>query len=55
MSSVPPTPTAVGDAKQWIKGEEMCLVTLWNDAPLSVAAPNFVVLQVTETDPGSKR
>jgi len=45
---------AVGDAKQWIKGEEMCLVTLWNDAPLSVAAPNFVVLQVTDTDPGLK-
>ncbi len=45
---------AVGDAKQWIKGEEMCLVTLWNDAPLSVAAPNFVVLEVTDTDPGLK-
>ncbi len=46
--------TAVADAKQWIKGEEMCLVTLWNNVPLSVAAPNFVVLQVTETDPGLK-
>jgi len=45
---------AVGDAKQWIKGEEMCLVTLWNDVPLSVAAPNFVVLEVTDTDPGLK-
>ncbi len=43
---------AVSDAKQWIKGEEMCLVTLWNNAPLSVSAPNFVVLQITETDPG---
>ncbi len=45
---------AVSEAKQWLKGEEMCLVTLWNDVPLSVAAPNFVVLQVTETDPGLK-
>jgi elongation factor P len=45
---------AVADAKQWLKGEEMCLVTLWNDVPLSVAAPNFVVLQVTDTDPGLK-
>jgi elongation factor P len=45
---------AVSDAKQWIKGEEMCLVTLWNDVPLSVAAPNFVVLEVTDTDPGLK-
>ncbi len=43
---------AVADAKQWIKGEEMCLVTLWNNAPLSVAAPNFVVLEITDTDPG---
>ncbi len=43
---------AVADAKQWIKGEEMCVVTLWNNAPLSVAPPNFVILQITDTDPG---
>ncbi|MBL1141008.1 MAG: elongation factor P [Proteobacteria bacterium] len=43
---------AVADAKQWIKGEEMCLVTLWNNVPLSVSAPNFVILQITDTDPG---
>jgi elongation factor P len=43
---------AVADAKQWIKGEEMCLVTLWNNAPLSVAAPNFVILEIADTDPG---
>ena len=45
---------AVADAKQWIKGEEMCIVTLWNNVPLSVAAPNFVILQITDTDPGLK-
>ena len=44
--------SAVTDAKQWLKGEEMCLVTLWNNVPLSVAAPNFVILQITDTDPG---
>jgi elongation factor P len=43
---------AVVDAKQWVKGEEMCVVTLWNNVPLSVAAPNFVILQITDTDPG---
>ncbi|MCG8380168.1 MAG: elongation factor P, partial [Proteobacteria bacterium] len=43
---------AVADARQWIKGEEMCVVTLWNNAPLSVAPPNFVILQITDTDPG---
>ena len=44
--------TAMGDATQWLKGQEKCIVTLWNNAPLSVAAPNHVVLAVTETDPG---
>lgn len=43
---------AVGDAAQWIKGEELCPVTLWNGIPLLVSAPNFVTLKVTETDPG---
>lgn len=44
--------SAMADAKKWLKGQEICTVTLWNDAPLSVAAPNFVELAVTETDPG---
>jgi len=43
---------AVTDARQWIKGEEMCLLTLWNNVPLSVAPPNFVILEITDTDPG---
>ncbi|MGR8919114.1 MAG: elongation factor P [Gammaproteobacteria bacterium] len=43
---------AVGDAAKWLKGQEMCEVTLWNDVPLAVTPPNFVVLQITETDPG---
>jgi elongation factor P len=46
------TKEAVGEAAQWIKGEEICTVTLWNDAPLAVTPPNFVELAVTETDPG---
>ena len=45
---------AVADAKQWIKGEEVCIVTLWDNVPLSIAAPNFVILQVSDTDPGLK-
>lgn len=43
---------AVADARPWIKGEEMCLVTLWNNVPLSVSPPNFVILQISDTDPG---
>ena len=27
---------------------------LWNEAPISVSPPNFVELEVTETDPGLK-
>ena len=46
------TTEAVGDAAQWIKGEEVCVVTLWNDAPLAVTPPNFVTLAVSDTDPG---
>ncbi len=43
---------AVGDAAQWLKEEDVCQVTLWNNAPLSVSAPNFVELKIVETDPG---
>lgn len=44
--------TAMGDAAQWLKGEEMCIVTLWNGQPLTVTPPNFVELAIVETDPG---
>lgn len=43
---------AVADAKQWLKEQDTCLVTLWNGSPLAVAPPNFVELTITETDPG---
>lgn len=42
----------VQDAAKWLKEQDICIVTLWNGMPLSVAPPNFVVLTVTETDPG---
>ena len=42
----------VGDAKKWLKEQDMCVITLYNGAPLSVAPPNFVELQIIETDPG---
>jgi elongation factor P len=45
---------ALGDAVKWIRDQDMCAVTLWNGTPISVAAPNFVVLEITETDPGLK-
>ena len=45
---------AVAEANKWLKEQDMCEVTLWNGTPLSVAAPNFVILKVTDTDPGLK-
>ena len=46
--------SAMVDAEKWLKGNETCIVTLWNGAPLTVSPPNFVELQITETDPGVK-
>lgn len=43
---------AVGDAKLWLKEQDICVVTLWNGSPISVLPPNHVVLRVTHTDPG---
>jgi elongation factor P len=43
---------AVGDSWQWLKGEEDCVVTLWNGVPIAVQPPNFVELKIVETDPG---
>ena len=43
---------AVGDAKDWLLGQEICQVTLWNNVPLLVSPPNFVELEIVETDPG---
>lgn len=45
---------AVGDASKWLKEQDVVTVTLYNDAPLSVTPPNFVELEITETDPGLK-
>lgn len=44
----------VGDTVNWLKAQEKYTVTLYNGAPISVVAPNFVELEVVETDPGLK-
>lgn len=43
---------AVGETANWIKGNEHCIVTLFNGNPLVVSPPNFVELAIVETDPG---
>ncbi len=43
---------AVGDASMWLTEQDLCQVTLWNNTPLIVNPPNFVELEIVETDPG---
>ena len=40
--------------KDWLKEQDVYQVTLWNDDPIAVTPPNFVELEVTDTDPGLK-
>lgn len=42
----------VGDAAQWLKEQDMVIVTLYNGNPLAVTPPNHVELEIVETDPG---
>jgi elongation factor P len=44
--------SAVADAAKWLKEQDTVQVTTWNGNPISVTPQNFVVLAVTETDPG---
>ena len=46
--------TAVEESVPWLKETDRVMVTLWNDVPISVTPPNFVELEVAETDPGLK-
>lgn len=43
---------AVADAIDWLKEQDVYTVMMWNGAPISVTPPNFVELEVVETDPG---
>ena len=45
---------AIEEASPWLKEQDMCIVTLWNNEPLLITPPVFVVLAITETDPGLK-
>ena len=42
------------NAVKWLKEQDSCVVTLWNNEPLDILPPTFVVLAITETDPGLK-
>ncbi|MCG8100712.1 MAG: elongation factor P, partial [Candidatus Thiodiazotropha taylori] len=45
---------AVSESAKWLKEQDLCMVTLWNGTPIIVEPPKFVVLSVSDTDPGLK-
>jgi len=45
---------AIEEAKDWLKEQAVYMVVQWNEAPISVSPPNFVELEVVQTDPGLK-
>lgn len=44
----------VGKNTKWLVEQAECVLTLWNGQPIVVTLPNFVKLEVTDTDPGLK-
>jgi len=46
--------TALGNVINYLVEQDNCIVTLWNNNPISVTPPNHVILEVTDTDPGLK-
>lgn len=45
---------AVGDNAQWLVENSECILTLWNGQPIAVTPPNFIELEIVDTDPGLK-
>ncbi len=45
---------ATGENAKWLVEQAECIVTLWNGQPIAVTPPNFVDLEITDTDPGLK-
>jgi elongation factor P len=46
--------SAIGDSYLWLKAQDHCEVTLYNGSPIGITPPNFVELEITDTDPGLK-
>ncbi|OKP01646.1 elongation factor P [Xenorhabdus eapokensis] len=45
---------AVGDSAKWLIDQAECILTLWDGRPIAVTPPNFVELEIVDTDPGLK-
>ncbi|AFJ42610.1 elongation factor P [Francisella orientalis] len=45
---------ALGETKKWLEDQDEYQIILFNGQPISIVAPNFVNLEIVETDPGLK-
>ncbi|CAM3882820.1 elongation factor P [Xenorhabdus thuongxuanensis] len=45
---------AVGENAKWLIDQAECILTLWDGRPIAVTPPNFVELEIVDTDPGLK-
>jgi len=48
------TKATVADSAKWLKEEDSSVITLWDGNIIVVTPPNFVDLEIAETDPGLK-
>lgn len=51
---IPLDATDVEDAIKYLRENDMATIRIYNNKPFDVAAPNFVELEVTQTEPGVK-
>ena len=54
IEQIPLNESELGDAFKFVKENEVCKVLSYKGKVFGVEAPNFVVLEVTKTDPGFK-
>ena len=54
FEQIPINNQVIGEIDKWVTEEDICKVLLWNEKPISVVAPTFVDLEITQTDPGVK-
>ena len=44
----------IGGNVKWLMEQCECMLTMWNDAPLTITPPSFIEAKIVETDPGVK-
>ena len=45
---------AISEARLWLRPQGVYTLTVWDDVPITASPPNFVDLEVAETEPGVK-